>query len=146
MLEQQGRVVAVEHGAVLVQVERQSACGSCQARAACGQGLAQMTRSSSCHQVRALTDLSLQVGDTVVLGVSEELMLRSAFMVYLLPLLALLGGAGVASWLELSEPMVILLALTGFVGALVFLRNFNQRNLDNASLVPIVLRAELNTV
>ncbi len=144
MLEERGQVVAVEPGAVLVEVQRRSACGSCQARAACGQGLGQMLRQGSAHQVRALTDLQLAVGDVVTLGVSEDLLLHSALLVYLLPLVALLAGAGIGRWFGLAEGAGIMLAMAGFVASLLFLRNYNKRNANNSRLVPVVLRAEIN--
>lgn len=143
MLEERGQVIAIEQGAVRVRVNRQSSCGSCQAKAACGQGLMQTIQSERCHEVRALTDLSLQEGDFVVLGVSEDLLLRSAFMVYLLPLLALIAGAVLGQQLGLTEGWSVLLAGLAFAASGVYLYRFNKRNTDNTSLMPVVLRAEL---
>lgn len=143
MLEERGQVIAVEQGAVRVRVARQSACGSCQARAVCGQGIAQVIRSESCHEVRALTDLQLQEGDFVVLGVNEELALRSALLVYLMPMLALITGAVVGQQLGLAEGWSIILAALAFSGSGLYLYNHNKRNADNIKFMPIVLRAEL---
>lgn len=142
MLEERGQVISIEQGAVHVRVNRQSACGSCQAKAACGQGLMQAIRTEHCHEVRALTDLSLQEGDYVVLGVSEDLLLRSALMVYLLPLLALIVGAVLGQQLGLSEGWSILLAGLAFAASGVYLYGFNKRNTNNTNLMPVVLRAE----
>ncbi len=41
MIEEQGRVVATEPGAVWVETVRRSTCSSCSANAGCGQGLMQ---------------------------------------------------------------------------------------------------------
>lgn len=142
MLEERGQVIAVEQGAVRVRVNRQSACGSCQARAACGQGLMQVIQPEHCHEVRALTDLNLQEGEFVVLGVSENLVLRSALMVYLLPLLALITGAVLGQQLGLSEGWSILLASVAFAASGFYLYRFNERNTNNTDLMPVVLRAE----
>lgn len=143
MLEERGQVIAIEQGAVRVRVNRQSACGSCQVRAACGQGLMQVMQSEHCHEVRALTDLSLQEGDYVVLGVSEDLLLRSALMVYLLPLLALIVGAVLGQQLGLTEGWSILLASLAFAASGVYLYSFNKRNTNNTNFMPVVLRAGL---
>ena len=140
MLEECGQVVAVASGAVLVQVQRQSACGSCAARAACGQGLSQMLRPGRLHEVWALSDLPLAVGDLVVLGVSGQTLLRSAMLVYLLPLLALLSGAATGRWLGLGEGLVIVSGVAGFAAALLFLRSRNRRNAGNERMQPVVLR------
>lgn len=140
MLQEQGQVVAVEQGAVLVQVQRQSACGSCAARGACGQGLSQMLRPGRQQEVWALANLPLTVGDRVVLGVSEQTLLRSAMLVYLLPLLALLLAAGAGRWLGLGEGMVIVSAVASFGAALLYLRSYSRRNANNDQIQPVVLR------
>ena len=142
MLEERGQVIAVEQGAVRVRVNRQSACGSCQAKVACGQGLMQAMQSEYCHEVRAITDLHLQEGDFVVIGVSEDLLLRSALMVYLLPLLALIAGAVLGQQIGLTEGWSILLASVAFAASGFYLYRFNERNTNNTDLIPVVLRAE----
>ena len=90
MIEEQGRVVALEAGAVWVQTIRQSTCQSCSAKAGCGQGLMQRLGVGQQHgYVRCLTDdASLQVDDDVVIGVPEDAVVKSSMLVYLLPLLA----------------------------------------------------------
>lgn len=142
MLEERGQVVEVGQGVVRVRVERKSACSGCQARAACGSGLMQGMRPERCHEVRALTDLELHEGDFVVLGVSEELILHSALLVYVLPLVLLLAGALAGQQLGLSEGWSILLAIAGFVASFVGLHVFNRRHAADRSLVPVVLRPE----
>ncbi len=68
MIEEQGRVVATEPGAVWVETVRRSTCSSCSANAGCGQGLMQRLGVGARRaRVRALSDLSLRVGDAVVL-------------------------------------------------------------------------------
>lgn len=84
MIEEQGRVVATEPGAVWVETVRRSTCSSCSANAGCGQGLMQrLGVGAGRAQVRALSDLSLRVGDAVVLGIHEDLLLRASVLFYL---------------------------------------------------------------
>jgi len=83
VIEERGRVVGVEPGAVWVETLRQSTCSSCAANAGCGQGVLQrLGAGASRGRVRALCDLHLSVGDSVVLGLREELLLcwRSAMV------------------------------------------------------------------
>ena len=144
MIEEPGRVVAVEEGAVWVQTLRKSTCSSCSANAGCGQGLLdKLAITSQRGNVRALTDLQLAVGDEVVIGVREELLLRSAGQVYLLPLLALLGGGFIAQSLGLSEPLSILLGLGGLLAAGLLVRWRSLRVADDPHLQPVVVRALL---
>lgn len=144
MIEEPGRVVALDEGAVWVQTLRKSTCSSCSANAGCGQGLLdKLAISSQRGNVRALTDLQLAVGDEVVIGVREELLLRSAVQVYLLPLLALLGVGWVAQRLGLSEPLSILLGLGALLSAGLLVRWRSLRVADDPRLQPVVVRALL---
>ena len=47
MIEERGRVLSTEPGAVWVATIRSSTCGSCQAKAGCGQALLQKLGSGS---------------------------------------------------------------------------------------------------
>ncbi len=86
MIEERGRVIGVETAAVRVQTLRQSTCSACSAKAGCGQGLLQQLGSTTGRgEVRALSDFPLGVGDEVVLGVREDLLLKCALMFYLFP-------------------------------------------------------------
>lgn len=142
MIEERGQVMAVEGTQVRVAVSRQNSCGSCKARAACGQGLMQSLKPGRVHEVLALCDYQVQVGDTVVLGVEETLALRGAVLVYLLPLLALLAGALLADWLGLAEGWTILAALAGFALAVTGLYLYNRSLAGRTGMLPLVLRVE----
>ncbi|MCO3055556.1 transcriptional regulator, partial [Pseudomonas aeruginosa] len=86
MIEEQGRVVATEPGAVWVETARRSTCSSCSVNAGCGQGLLQrLGVGEGRARVRALCDLSLRVGDGVILGIREDLLLRASILFYLFP-------------------------------------------------------------
>lgn len=142
MIEERGQVMAVEGEQVRVAVSRQNSCGSCKARAACGQGLMQSMRPGRTHEVLALCEYPVRVGDTVVLGVDEALALRGAVLVYLLPLLALLAGALLADWLRLSEGYSILAGLAGFVLSVAGLYLYNRSLAGRKGMLPLVLRVE----
>lgn len=147
MIEEQGRVVALESGAVWVETLRKSTCSSCSANAACGQGL--MDRLGVGRQrgyVRALSQAPLAVGDTVIIGVREDLLVRSSLLVYLLPLLGLFAAALLADGLGLSEPLVILAGLIGLFSSWLLVRWRAARVAENPCLQPVVLRTLLATV
>ncbi|RRV36739.1 transcriptional regulator [Pseudomonas sp. o96-267] len=147
MIEEQGRVVALEPGAVWVETLRKSTCSSCSANAACGQGL--MDRLGVGRQrgyVRALSQTPLAVGDTVIIGVREDLLVRSSLLVYLLPLLGLFAAALLADGLGLSEPLVILAGLSGLLASWLLVRWRAARVAENPLLQPVVLRALLVSV
>ncbi|MEO4047461.1 SoxR reducing system RseC family protein [Pseudomonas sp. CAU 1711] len=144
MIEEQGRVVAIEPGAVWVETRRRSTCSSCSASAGCGQGLMdKLGVGRERGLVRALCDLRLQVGDPVVIGVREDLLLRGSLLVYLLPLFCLFAAALPAQGMGLDEPLVIGAALVGFAAGWLLVRWRSRAIADRPELQPVVLRALL---
>ena len=144
MIEETGRVVAIEEGAVWVETLRKTTCSSCSANAGCGQGL--MDKIGVGRQrgfVRVLSDLHLALNDVVVIGIREDLLLRSAVLVYLLPLLGLLAGALLASSLALSEGLVILSAMASLFASWLAVRWHCRRSENDPARQPVVLRAML---
>lgn len=144
MIEEPGRVVAVEEGAVWVETLRRSTCSACSANAGCGQGLMEKLGVGQRRAlVRALTDLQLAVDDGVVIGIREDRLVSSALRVYLLPLLGLFAGAMLAQWLALAESFVILAAFGGFFAVWWQVRRHSRQGEDDPASQPVVLRAEL---
>ncbi len=93
MIEAVGTVREVEGDAILVEVQRRSACGGCSSQEGCGTSALGKWFSRGTSRVRLRSDLRLGVGDPVVVGLEEAALLRASFVLYLLPILALLGGA-----------------------------------------------------
>ncbi|TLX54694.1 transcriptional regulator [Stutzerimonas nosocomialis] len=144
MIEERGRVVAVETGGVWVETLQKTTCSGCSVRSGCGQGLMdRLGVRERRHRVFAASDLVLGVGDQVTVGVPEAALLRGAVTVYLVPLLALFASAFLFSCLSFGEPVVILGGLSGFALAWLWVWRRNLRAGDEVSLRPVVLRAML---
>lgn len=144
MIEEQGRVVALEKGAAWVETLRKSTCSSCSANVGCGQGLLDKLGAQGRRgHVRALCDLHLNVGDAVVIGVREDLLVRGSLLVYLVPLFGLFAAALLAHWLTLGEPLVIVCSFSGFLAAWLLVRWHSARISDDPDLQPVVLRVLL---
>jgi sigma-E factor negative regulatory protein RseC len=114
VIEESGRVVAVEPGAVWVETVRYTACQSCAASKGCGHALLDGQRAGSRARIRALCDDPLRVDDQVVLAIPEGLLMRGAVLVYLVPLLLMFSGALVGHWL--ASPSVDSAAVGGLAG------------------------------
>lgn len=106
MIEEQGRVVAVESGYAWVETIRRSSCSSCSVREGCGQHLSEKYKSDvSFSYIKAVSRYSLQEGDLVVVGIPEGILLKASFLIYLFPLFLMMIGlwlsslAGVVDWL-----------------------------------------------
>ncbi len=144
MIEETGRVVALAPGAVWVETERSSTCSGCSVRSGCGQGLVdRLGIRERRGLILALCDLRLSVGDTVVVGIRESVLLHGAVLVYLFPLIMLFIFAVVASQLSAPEPYVMLAGLGGFLVAWLLVRKRSQQTSIDPALQPVVLRAAL---
>ncbi len=101
MLVETGRVVAVESDGLWVETIRQSTCGSCAARKGCGHGLLNRYADGKRGYIRVLPGASgiveCQVNDQVRISIPEEVILRGSLVVYVVPLLCMLGGAVIGS-------------------------------------------------
>ncbi|MCV6596979.1 MAG: SoxR reducing system RseC family protein [Mangrovicoccus sp.] len=111
ILRQKLRVSAVRDGLVYLTGNRASACNSCAARTGCGAGaLAQMGQNELRFCVSQTAE-PLVENQEVTVAMGRSAFLGAAVRAYLLPPLALVGMALIASVLELSNLWTIILSL-----------------------------------
>ena len=100
MLEENGIVVAVEPGVAWVETQIKTTCGQCQAKDNCGTGSVAKAFSPKPNVIKAYVDsnfdLEVKVGDSVVIGIEQQFIVRSAFYVYILPIIGFVLFAGLA--------------------------------------------------
>ncbi len=119
-MEQQVRVMAIEGDQALVQGRRASACGGCAGKTSCS------TMGSWVERVielRVKNTLHAKAGDEIVLEVPDSAVMRIAFRLYAMPMLAFvafgLAMRGLA--LAMGWPAVeALAALAGFAAVLIY--------------------------
>ena len=146
MIEQNAVVLKVEGQLALVEAQRQSSCGQCNAKKGCGTGMLENSLGRRAMQMQAINQCDAKPGDEVVVAVPEKGFIKSAFITYLLPLLLMLVGAVAAQDLsarmEWAYPDVVALlgAGIGFMLALVILRRYSRSMEKDEQLQPVVLR------
>lgn len=91
--------------------------------------------------MRVMSSLALAPGDEVVLGMDEGLLLKSALLFYLSPLIGLFTLALPAAGLDLGEPLIIVAGLASFLLAWLLVRHYTRRHTDDPAMQPVVLRA-----
>lgn len=118
MLEEKGIVVALDGTKVSVQTQIKTTCSSCSAQDGCGTGTIAKALSPKANIIVLQSELNLNVGDTLVLGVEEGLVVKSALYVYILPIIGFILFAIVAELLyqPTSRPEELLQAVLAFVG------------------------------
>lgn len=97
MIEEIATVSAVYEGEVEVVCFSKSACGQCKQNSRCGTGIVSQALPGREHKFVIATDLVLTVNQQVRIGIPEQGLLGSVFLVYLFPLLLVLAGALLAS-------------------------------------------------
>lgn len=139
MIEERGRVVALEEGAVWVETLRQSACGACSAQKGCGQSALAKMGQKPMH-VRALTDDTLAVGDEITIGIPEDILLKSSLMAYLMPLLAAFAVASAARYSMGTEGFIALGGLLGLALGFLGVHLHSLRVRHDPRYHPVVLQ------
>lgn len=146
MLEEQGRVVAVEEGFAWVETQRKSSCGSCAVNKGCGTGVISKVVGQRATRVRAINRINAGVGDEIIIGLDDQALVRGSLAVYTAPLIvmllmALLGDlVGRELQLNSSEGLTVIFGLAGLGLGFLWVRNFSRRIADDLRYQPVILR------
>lgn len=117
MIETRAIVIRVEGKEALVESTQGGGCGHCDSENGCGSGKLSQLFCTEPRRFRVLNESNAQVGAMVQVTLAEGVLLRSALLMYMLPLVFLLGGAVVgAHWAEDSAGSEIFSAAGGFAG------------------------------
>ena len=104
---------------MLIEVLPQSACGSCDAKSACGTSLLSSLFKHRATRMQVENSVNARPGDHVVVGIDESEMVSGSVRLYLWPLLGLIGRAIAAqSLVNPSEASAIIGGLSGMALAL----------------------------
>jgi sigma-E factor negative regulatory protein RseC len=120
MIEEQVVITSISPAGAWVEGIQQSTCGSCSAKAGCGQhAMSQLGRKVTLWLPLAdLPDrMTLSEGQQVVVGLPEGAIMRSTIVLYGVPLISLVLGAiiGHAAWGEVGSILISIFSmLIGF--------------------------------
>jgi sigma-E factor negative regulatory protein RseC len=114
MLTQPARVLAIDGEQVIVETLAKVNCPRCEQGIGCGGGILAKLFGDKTFKLTLSSTEPVQLQQVVQLGISEKLLVRSAFILYGIPLLALVGMALIASLILSEELLVISCALLGF--------------------------------
>lgn len=142
MIAETGRVVAIESNGLWVETIQRSTCGSCAAQKGCGQSLlARLAGHSSYLWVllEGRDPAHYRLGDEIQLGIPEDVVVKGSLFVYLLPLLFMVLGSGLADYWFASDGLSVLGALIGLLlGGLLVRWRARQTRFD-PRLQPVLL-------
>ncbi|HEY9210284.1 MAG TPA: SoxR reducing system RseC family protein [Methylotenera sp.] len=107
---------------VMLEIERRTACGLCGQKRGCGNATWGKLLRHDSHEFPADNAINANVGDSVVVGIDERIVLSSAFYLYVVPLFTLLVGAVLADTFFNNEFYVILAAAFGLLLGFVWVK------------------------
>jgi len=145
MIEEQAQVIEIKGSVLFLQAQTQSACGSCAANKGCGTSLLSKIVGRKFTHFQADNSVNADVGDTVVVGLSEDALLKGSLVMYVIPILAMLLFALLADYFlaaatQYRDLMTAATAIMGLVfGSLVSKWYFSRQSSVHL-FAPVVLR------
>ncbi len=119
MIETTARVVSISNGTAQIDPTSTSGCGGCKSRNSCGVSGLGKYFSNTRKSIEVDCDASIREGDELRLSMSEGDLLKAGLLVYLLPVVLSLVGAGVASSMAFGDVGAVLGMMIGFVAGLL---------------------------
>jgi len=137
-MEQVGQVVAVDGDIATVVVRRHDVCGKC---GACGAVLS----GGGANYVLARNMANAQVGQSVKMVTDTGKVLKASFVVYIIPILALLAGIWLGQQVRVLQDIFARKELAGVVLGFIFMllsylavRGYDRRVAKGGPMVAVV--------
>lgn len=143
MIRERARVLDPFAGGAWVRTEAESGCARCASGKGCGSATLGRLLGDRLARVEVASDLPLDPGAVVEIGIDERALTRAALVVYGIPLLALLTGAVIGAWSGGAGARADVVAgvggLAGLLGGLTVARRIARAFVTDA-FRPRVLR------
>lgn len=146
MITENAIVVSIDNDQTWIETQRKSTCGQCSASKGCGTSVLSKVVGNKLSKMKAINNIKAQVGDEVIVGLTEQSLLRGAFMAYLSPLLYLFLfsfiGQFISSELQFinNEFLIIAFAVFGFYLGMRKLKHFSTSISEDENYQPVILK------
>ena len=130
MIEEEAIVIKASKENVILEVVRSKPCGLCGQVRGCGNSIWGKIFSHRTGYIETRNHLNAKLGDVVILGIDETLMLKSSLMLYGVPLMLMFLGMVMGNTFakETTELYVLLGAVMGlFLGVVLIKRIVNEK-------------------
>lgn len=122
MIEEYAIVTKCSGTQATLEIERRTACGLCGQKRGCGNATWGKLLGHDAHDFNAENSVNAKVGDSVVIGINEQVVLNSALFMYVVPLIGLLIGTMVADYFFKNQFYVIIGAALGLAAGFLWVK------------------------
>lgn len=141
MVEGIAQVVKIEGKTAWLVPEQGSSCGSCASAAACGsKGIGTTASRLDNRRFRIDNDANLAIGERVVFGIRDNVLLKASITAYAIPLATLVLAGSLAQWMFGSDTITMAAMVAGLVIGLGISRMEAGRLQTRGDLAPLFLR------
>lgn len=145
VIEEIAIVQSVQHHNVSVLTTHRSSCHNCNEKASCSTSILSKFFGSKEFELKMYSELPLEAGDQVVIGINENVFLRLTSLIYFVPLCALFLFAVLGQYLGdrlnlHNESLTIILAVTGFGGCYYLIKSLIQNFFEPQKINPVILK------
>jgi sigma-E factor negative regulatory protein RseC len=137
-MEQVGQVVDIKDDIAVILVRRHEVCGKC---GGCGAAIS----GSGNNYLEAINTANAAIGHTVKVSMDSSHVLKASFVVYIVPMIALLLGIYLGQLLDGTFGILarfdILLGVVFLIGSYLIVRGYDKKMADGkvgASVVRII--------
>lgn len=143
MVTETGKIIAIEevHGEKIARVEciSRSACSSCHNNTNCGVGVVSKAFSDKSHSFEFPYKEGMKVDTFIELNISNSDLVKSATLIYLLPLVFFIGSALVIkNFFSIDEGLLILLSLASAALGFVITRLIANKLFPHKNNKPLI--------
>jgi sigma-E factor negative regulatory protein RseC len=129
-----------------LEIERKTACGLCGQTRGCGNSIWGKLFAHQSTAFKAQNSINAKVGDSVIVGINEKALLKSAMLLYLLPLATMLIGAILAKQFIATELSAMLGAAAGLGLGFLWVKGHTLSSSYFRLQQPVILRLATDDV
>jgi len=145
MIEEQVQVVGIEGDQLILEAQVKTTCGSCEARQACGTAVLSKVVGRKFSHFKVKNTVDAQVGDTIVIGLPERVLLSGSLLIYFLPVFGMIILALLADFILLAgapgrDLSIALSAFFGFGLCVLLARWILSSRYSRLRLTPVIIK------
>jgi sigma-E factor negative regulatory protein RseC len=147
MIEERAVILSIGHSShnlsdstATLEIERKTACGLCGKTRGCGNSIWGKLFAHQSTAFKAQNRINARVGDSVIVGIDERALLKSALLLYILPLVTMMIGAILMNEIVHNNAGSVIGALIGLVTGLVWVKGHTTASRYFLEQQPVILR------